>query len=195
VASIPGAVAVSTQSKDRKDYVYHPETGEKLSSSTIKALRKTQSAWNQEIPDVQLVISDGLNVRSLEDEGHLLPFIGELTAQLKTKGFKVSSNNLVFKYGRVRAGYATGEALFGTLDQGANPKGIIHIIGERPGTEHRNFSTYITSAPIKLWSQKGKVDHDITRVVSGISDTAYNPKSAAQEVAEIYESLAKKPVA
>jgi ethanolamine ammonia-lyase large subunit len=191
LTSIPNAVAVSTLSKDRKDYMYHPETGEQLSISAVKALKKIQSTWTEEIPDVQLVISDGLNVRSLEDEGHLLPFLDELTARLDAKGFKVSSKNLVFRYGRVRAGYATGEELFGTLDQETSPKGIIHVIGERPGTEHRNFSAYITSAPIKLWSQKGKVDHDITRVVSGISDTAYDPISAAQEVAEIFENLSK----
>lgn len=189
VKSIPAAVPLFTQSQDRKDYVYHPESGEKLSSESTKILKKMEADWNQNAPDVQLIISDGLNALSLADEGHLLPFLEELTAQLQHKGIQTSHKNLVLTYGRVRAGYAAGEELFGTDFQQKSKKGIIHIIGERPGTEHRNFSAYITAASGSLWTQKGKVDHDITRVVSGISDTAYDPKTAAREVAEIFESL------
>jgi hypothetical protein len=33
----------------------------------------------------------------------------------------------------------------------------------------------LTAASAAVWNEKGKVDHDITRVVSGISDTAYVP--------------------
>lgn len=191
VKSIPASLPLLTQSQDRKDYIYHPESGEKLSKESINTLRKLTAEWNEDTPDVQLIISDGLNALSLADEGHLLPFLEELSAQLTVKGFRISPKNLVFNYGRVRAGYATGEELFGKLSKKEAKKGIIHIIGERPGTEHRNFSAYITAAPISLWSQKGKVDHDITRVVSGISDTAYLPKAAAAEVAQIFESLFK----
>jgi ethanolamine ammonia-lyase large subunit len=50
---------------------------------------------------------------------------------------------------------------------------------------HRNFSVYITAAAAAVWNEKGKVDHDITRVVSGISDTAYSPIDAAREVARL----------
>jgi ethanolamine ammonia-lyase large subunit len=67
----------------------------------------------------------------------------------------------------------------------------VHIIGERPGTMHRNFSVYITAAAAAFWNEKGKVDHDITRVVSGISDTAYVPEKAVVEVAGIIESMLK----
>jgi ethanolamine ammonia-lyase large subunit len=79
--------------------------------------------------------------------------------------------------------------LFGSAAEQSSTKGIIHLIGERPGTAHRNFSAYITAAPRETWARKGKVDHDITRVVSGISDTAYEPKKAALEVATIFEGL------
>jgi ethanolamine ammonia-lyase large subunit len=54
---------------------------------------------------------------------------------------------------------------------------------------HRNFSVYITAASASNWNYRGKVDHDITRVVSGISDTAYLPKDAAVEVASIVAKL------
>jgi ethanolamine ammonia-lyase large subunit len=192
VKSIPESVILATQSQDRKDYVYHPESGEKLSTESILTLKKIQTDWAGESPDVQLIISDGLNALSLADEGHLLPFLAELKGQLLTKGIKLSSKNLVVINGRVRAGYAAGEELFGSLSEKVTKKGVIHVIGERPGTAHRNFSAYITAAPISQWSQKGKVDHDITRVVSGISDTAYDPKVAAQEVAQIFLGLIDK---
>ena len=89
----------------------------------------------------------------------------------------------------MRAGYEAGEKLFGSTPQSAHC--IVHIIGERPGTMHRNFSVYITTASASVWNVKGKVDHDITRVVSGISDTAYVPDKAVVEVAGIIESKLK----
>ncbi len=66
---------------------------------------------------------------------------------------------------------------------------IIHIIGERPGSGHHNFSAYLTAAPTAIWAQEGKVDHDISRVVSGISDTALDPRKAARETVGIFEGL------
>jgi ethanolamine ammonia-lyase large subunit len=87
----------------------------------------------------------------------------------------------------VRAGYEVGELLFGK--EGLSKHCVVHIIGERPGTMHRNFSVYITAASASNWNYRGKVDHDITRVVSGISDTAYLPKDAAVEVASIVAKL------
>jgi ethanolamine ammonia-lyase large subunit len=54
---------------------------------------------------------------------------------------------------------------------------------------HRNFSVYVTAASASIWNSHGKVDHDITRVISGISDTAYLPKEAAAEVASIVAEL------
>lgn len=192
IQSIPASIPLITQSKDRKDYVYHPETGEKLSKKTDEDLKALRAAWGNESPDVQLVISDGLNALALTDQDHLFPFLENLTAQLTSKGYRVSPQNAVFTHGRVRAGYAAGEVLFRKLSDPGQKKGIIHIIGERPGSGHHAFSAYITAAPISLWSSKGKVDHNITRVVSGISDTSLHPKMAAEEVAEIFDGLFRK---
>ena len=79
--------------------------------------------------------------------------------------------------------YQIGEELFGY--EASQKHCIIHIIGERPGTMHRNFSVYITTASASTWKNRGKVDHDITRVISGISDTSYQPKEAALEAASL----------
>jgi ethanolamine ammonia-lyase large subunit len=59
IQSIPASIPLITQSKDRKDYVYHPETGEKLSKKTDEDLKALRAAWGNESPDVQLVISAG----------------------------------------------------------------------------------------------------------------------------------------
>lgn len=187
--AIPAALAIQTNSKDRKDYVYHPESGEKLSPTAIKSLQSLRQSWNNQVPDIQLIISDGLNVRSITDNGHLDPFIEELKARLQKRGYSFSTSPIVITHGRVRAGYACGEELFGGWENTPENKGIIHIIGERPGTGHHNFSAYLTATTVNSWSEKGKVDHDISRVISGISDTAFDPISAARETARIFDQL------
>ena len=197
VAAIPNSILIETTSKDRKDYVYHPESGEQLSPLSIKPLQELSDNWNNNIPDVQIIISDGLNARALMDEGHLNPFLNQLKKSLEASNYRVSKNNIVITHGRVRAGYQCGEILFGKGDTKSDSslpltnkkKGIIHIIGERPGSGHHNFSAYITAASVSVWHEQGKVDHDISRVVSGISDTALPTDRAVEETVNIFGQL------
>jgi ethanolamine ammonia-lyase large subunit len=70
-------------------------------------------------------------------------------------------------------------------------RAVIHIIGERPGTMHHTFSAYITAPSVGVWSKAG-IDHNITRVVSGIADTALKPHSAAYETVNIINRLWKE---
>ena len=192
VAAIPGKVAIKTSSKDRIDYVYHPESGEKLSPEAKAELEKLKRNWQRNEPDVQILISDGLNARALMDKGHLTPFLDQLEKSLAEKGFNISDKCIVITGGRVRAGYQCGEILFGSRERTAVPgqkKGIIHIIGERPGSGHRNFSAYLSAASVETWSKQGTVDHDISRVVSGISDTALDPTLAARQTVDIFTEL------
>ena len=184
---IAGALFLQSQSKDRKDYIYHPESGEKLTEASIRQLNTLRTQWQNDIPDIQLIVSDGLNARALTDGGHLTPFLKQLKASLAEKGYTVNEQIIVVANGRVRAGYTCGEVLFKHTPSTAGKKGIIHIIGERPGSGHHNFSAYLTSTTAEVWATKGRVDHDITRVVSGISDTALDPEVAAKSVADIFE--------
>jgi ethanolamine ammonia-lyase large subunit len=188
VKSIPASVLIFTESKNRKDYVYHPETGEALNTNSIKTIESIRNSWDGTPPDIQIIISDGLNVRALTDEGHLFPFLNTLISNLQEHSFSLSNKHIVVKNGRVRTGYACGEILFGKLSS-FKSHGIIHIIGERPGSGHHNFSAYLTVAKDSIWSMKGTVDHNISRVVSGISDTAYIPKDAAIETVRIMKAL------
>ena len=186
---LPHGIAISTLSKDRKDYIYHPQSGEQLSRDGIYALEILRSKWKKNIPDIQVIVSDGLNVSSITDEGHLFPYISELKKQLANK-LTISKNNIFIEHGRVRAGYRCGEHLFGD-SLSTNEKCILHIIGERPGTMHHNYSVYITVAKGSDWFVEGEIDHDVTRVISGISDTALHPKDAAQETIRILSDLFK----
>ncbi len=187
--SIPDPVAIRSTSRDRKDYVYHPSSGERLSTTAISTLRNLRQTWQGSIPDVQIIISDGLNARALMDEGHLFPFLEELKNKLNKEAYTVSPRNIVITHGRVRAGYVCGELLFAQEKPSSAPKAIVHIIGERPGSGHHNFSAYLTVAPIRKWSEKGRVDHNITKVVSGISDTALLPTLAVSDATKILGEL------
>jgi len=186
--SFPASVLIATQSKDRKDYVYHPNSGETLGPTAIEKIATIKNAWNGDIPDIQIIISDGLNARAIMDEGHVLPFLEELIKLLKENNYSVNNQHIIMENGRVRAGYACGEILFG---QNASPKshGIVHIIGERPGSGHHNFSAYLTVAQSSIWNSKGTVDHNISRVVSGISDTALVPQNAALSTLRVINEI------
>jgi len=187
VSTIPNAVTIATKSKDREDYVAHPSTGEELSPAAVATLEKLRDSRGGKVPDVQIVISDGLNAKAIMDEGHLEPFLTRLTADLKAAGLTVSNKNIVVMEGRVRAGYAIGDVLFAKADPN-KPKAVLNIIGERPGSGHHNFSVYIATPKAKVWAQK-KVDHDIVRVVCGISNTALQPGTAAAQTVQILQGM------
>lgn len=187
-SKMSGAVAVKTRSKDRHDYILHPPTGEVLSADSealIKRLREQQAGTY----DVQLVISDGLNAFSLTDEGHLTPFLARIRAELTAAGYKVAAEPIVVTTGRVRAGYRIGEMLYGGLDDSGSKRAVLHVIGERPGSGHHAFSVYITASPVSTWAKKGVTDHNITKVVSGIADTALAPDRAARDTVAILRQM------
>jgi ethanolamine ammonia-lyase large subunit len=189
--SVPDAVRLVTKSKDRTEYILHPETGEQLDAASLDALRSLRTRHGGRY-DVQLLVSDGLNALALTDEGQLLPYLQALRAALATAGYAVAPEHLLLTSGRVRAGYRVGEALYGGLGAPATHRALIHVIGERPGTGHHTFSAYITAPTAEVWSQAGRVDHNITRVVSGVARTAYAPALAAPETVRLLQQLAPR---
>ena len=165
-------------SENREHYILRPQSGEQLSAESIEVIRNLMDEQKAEI-DLQILVSDGLNALSITEHEQLLIFLDELRPLLTEQGFRVSEHQLLLHSGRVRAGYRIGELLFGGL---AGSRGVLHVIGERPGTGHDTFSTYITAPQGAVWSAKGKVDHNITRVVSGIAMTALPPADGARAV-------------
>jgi ethanolamine ammonia-lyase large subunit len=187
VDTVPNAVLVATNSKDREDYIAHPSTGEEMSKSAVASLEKLRDSWGAKPPDVQIVISDGLNSKAIMDEGHLAPYLRTVKKELKAAGYTVGEKTIVVRSGRVRAGYAIGDVLFGKALP-TKPKAVVHVIGERPGSGHHNYSVYIAAPKAEIWAKKG-VDHAIVRVISGISDTAYSPVDAARETVKILNEM------
>ncbi len=187
INSIPNAVSINSQSHDRENYISAPGTGEELSSSAVATLDKLAASWGTKTPDVQVVISDGLNAKAIMDEGHLMPYLKELKKQCKKAGLSLSDKNIVVTGGRVRAGYKAGEVLYGKA--GSTPKAIVHIIGERPGSGHHAFSAYLSKVSPATWAKAGSVDHDQSKVLSGISDTGLVPAEAARQTVKLLKQM------
>jgi ethanolamine ammonia-lyase large subunit len=175
------ALFLKTCSIDREDYILHPVSGEQLSQESIDSLQTLRQRYQRQ-SDVQIVVSDGLNALAIDDRTQLDPFVKRLTERLQQAGLRPAPQLIVVDSGRVRAGYQIGQLLFGELD---GLRGIIHVIGERPGSGHRTFSAYMTCPMGDVWAS-GKVDHDRTRVVAGIANTALHPLLAADEASNIF---------
>ncbi len=184
IATIPQVRPLKTTSRDRSEYILHPETGEKLQLASMNALRALRREHAGRY-DVQIVVSDGLNALAISDPGQLAPYLERVRKDLARDGYQVAPEHIVLTAGRVRAGYRIGETLFGGLK---GLRAILHVIGERPGTGHHTFSIYITRTTGEIW-QSGKVDHDITKVVSGVATTALSPDKAAIATVRILQSL------
>jgi ethanolamine ammonia-lyase large subunit len=188
IRTIPNAVSIKTEATDRENYIASPPNGETLSKEAIATLGKMKQAWGSNVPDVQIVISDGLNAKAIMNQGHLLPYLTELRSRLTAAGYTVNEQNIVVTGGRVRAGYQAGATLFGDGDTD-KAKIIVHVIGERPGSGQNAFSAYITKTGRGTWGKEGGVDHDITKVVSGISVTGLEPKKGAETTVKLIESM------
>jgi len=186
INTIPRSFVVKSLSPNRDTYIHQPTTGEQLSKEGVAAMAELQQGWNSD-PDVQIVVSDGLNANAIMDQGHLLPYLNKLTELLAVEKMSVSEKIIVVINGRVRIGYQIGHYLFNKSTPDHH-KTIIHVIGERPGTVHHNFSVYLASPSSKVWIEN-KMDHNLAKVISGISDTAYLPEVAAAQTIELLKEL------
>jgi len=181
INQLPNVVRIRTRSLDRNDYILHPVSGERLSDESrdlLLSLRKRISGSF----DCLLVVSEGLNALGAMDDGQLMPLVNGIRDGLSHKGIRVAPQLMVVNSGRVRAGYRMGELLY---HGSTSKRTVIHIIGERPGSGHHTLSVYITTAEGSAWSIEDQVDHNITKVVSGIAVTALRPELAAAECVKL----------
>jgi ethanolamine ammonia-lyase large subunit len=178
-ATLTSAVPVATRSRDRDDYILHPPTGEMLDEPSLARVTALAAAHHGAY-DVQIVVADGLNAYAITDAGHLAPYLDELRRGLRAGGFRPAPEHVVVTSGRVRAGYRIGEIVFGGLEADV-PAAVVHVIGERPGNGHHTFSSYVTRLPARVWARRGVVDHNHTKVISNIADTALDPALAARQ--------------
>lgn len=181
VATLPDVTKLRTRSADRTDYILHPVSGEHLSDESAAVIDGLRQDSLEQF-NTQIVISDGLNALAVMDGDQIRSLIRRLRTELAGTEFIVSPENLVVSSGRVRAGYRIGERLFGGRNGTFT---ILHMIGERPGSGHHTLSVYMTRADGQIWGIADKVDHNITKVVSGIANTALTPDAGAVEVVRI----------
>lgn len=182
------AIKISTESANRDDYILHPPTGEKLTAAAVQALEQLRTRQGDGF-NVQIMISDGLNANAITDKGHVDAYLPKLRQALTSAGLKVAPETIVCTSGRVRAGYRAGEVLFGPRSNQQEKCAMLHLIGERPGSEHHSFSVYLSAPAVGTWAKAGKLDHDVTKVVANIADTALTPDVAVAETVGILKQL------
>jgi ethanolamine ammonia-lyase large subunit len=156
---------------DRERYLSDPPSGERLRAEDAGRVAALYAARR---PQVQLVLSDGLNADALNE--NLRDFLPRLRRGLAEAGLHVGEADVVVTNGRVRAGYHVGELL--------GVEVVVHLIGERPGTGLNTLSAYLTygrdAAGRTRWSTS--LDHSCTTAVCGIHPRGKPPEAAAAEI-------------
>ncbi len=166
-------VDVATNSADREDYLAHPATGESITEKDAAVLEKLL-AGNLTPPEVQFVISDGLNADAINE--NLRNFLPKLKWELKEAGFHIADTDVVIRNGRVRAGYHVAQI--------CKPGILVHLIGERPGTGLNQLSVYMTygkdPAGNLRWSPQ--MDHSFTTAICSIHPKGKTTDSAVSDI-------------
>ena len=164
-------VYLHTDATDRDEYLSHPSYGERLSAKSATVLF---SLYPVHRPQVQIVISDGLNANAVNE--NLKQVIVPLRQKLATTGFPVGDADIVIKNGRVRAGYHVGQIL--------NCDIIVHLIGERPGTGIDQMSAYLTYGKDRAGGSRWSVDmdHSTTTAICGVNRRGKPPEAAVDQI-------------
>lgn len=173
----PSNRRVHTRAVDREDFLAHPHHGELLRLEDVDVVTRLYSS--EKSPSVQIVVSDGLNARAINE--HLPVLLPTLQQLLKQAGIQASTTHIVIANGRVRAGYHVGQLIDATV--------IVHLIGERPGTGLNTVSAYLTygrdPAGRSRWSPD--LDHSWTTAICGIHPSGTPPVVAAEQIARVVE--------
>ena len=138
--------SVSTMATSKDKYLRRPDLGRRLDENTRSQLA-AHCALNA---DLQIVIGDGLSVTAVSTQvPALLPMLAE-KAQLR--GWTLGQPFAV-QYCRVGVMNDVGELL--------QPKVVVLLIGERPGSGYSRESFRIYGIPAALWPQRFQPQPDI----------------------------------
>ena len=179
--SSPRYFRVHTRSSDRDDYLAHPATGELIDD---KDIARIQALYPARRPQVQVVVSDGLNANAINE--NLRSVLPGVRRELLAAGHHVSEIDIVIENGRVRAGYHVGSLLEAEM--------IIHLIGERPGTGINTVSAYLTygldhKGQSRWGSSAAGFDHSWTTAVCGIHRRGKAPEKAVEEIGSLVKRM------
>jgi ethanolamine ammonia-lyase small subunit len=160
----------------------HPPLGERLRAEDAGSVG---SIYTGRRPQVQFVISDGLNADAINEQ--LRTLLPMLRRQLSENSCHVGDIDVVVRNGRVRVGYEIGGFVGATV--------IVHLIGERPGTGLNTLSAYITYGrdEVGAWRWSPALDHSATTAICGIHARGKPPHIASTEIARtIVRMLAQR---
>jgi ethanolamine ammonia-lyase small subunit len=165
---------VRTAAMSRDEYLGTPSSGERLRDEDARLLEVLYPARR---PQVQLVISDGLNANAVNEQ--LRAVLPGMRRALVQAGHHVGEHDVVVRNGRVRAGYDVG------LRTGAEI--VVHLIGERPGTGLNTLSAYVTYGrdPAGAWRWSPDLPHSATTAVCGIHPRGKPPVAAVDEIVRV----------
>ena len=167
-------LVVRTEAAGRDEYLAAPPSGERLRDEDARAV---EMLYPLRRPQVQIVVSDGLNANALNEQ--LRGMLPGVRHALAAAGHHVGERDVVVRNGRVRAGYDVGGR--------AGADVVVHLIGERPGTGLNTLSAYVTygrdAAGAPRWSRD--LPHSATTAVCGIHPRGKPPEAAIGEIARI----------
>jgi ethanolamine ammonia-lyase large subunit len=180
-AASPHHIRVRTPSRDREDYLAHPRSGERIRDDDAERIESLVASRGTRSPQVQIVISDGLNANALNE--NLRAVVPPLRRELVAAGLHAGDVDVVIQNGRVRAGYHVGALV--------DADAVVHVIGERPGTGLDTLSAYLTygrdPAGRSRWSPG--LDHAATTAVCGIHRQGKAPSEAVEEIARLLRRI------
>ncbi len=178
--SSPRFIRVHTTSTHRDNYLAHPTTGAVIDD---KDAARIQALYPARRPQVQIVVSDGLNANAVNE--NLRSVLPAIRRELLAAGHHISEIDIVIENGRVRAGYHVGSLLEAEM--------IIHLIGERPGTGIDTLSAYLTYGldhkGQPRWASAARFDHSWTTAVCGIHRHGKPPEKAVGEIAMLVDRI------
>jgi len=177
----PHHIRVRSASRDRDEYLAHPRSGESICDDDAQRIASLVASSGSRLPQVQVVMSDGLNANALNENGRAV--LPPLRHALAAAGLHVGDVDVVIQNGRVRAGYHVGALI--------DADAVVHLIGERPGTGLDSLSAYLTygrdAAGRSRWSPD--LDHSATTAVCGIHRQGKAPAEAVGEVARLLRQI------
>jgi ethanolamine ammonia-lyase small subunit len=166
------SVRVRTTARDRDDYLAQPPAGERLGADAALVVARLHGGRP---PQVQIVVSDGLNANAINEQ--LRALVPPLRARLIAAGHHVAETDIIIENGRVRAGYQIGGLVGAEV--------VVHVVGERPGTGLNTASAYITYGRDESggfrWSRS--LDHSATTAICGVHPAGKPPLAAVDEIA------------
>ena len=172
---------VRTAATSRDDYLAHPPAGERLHGDDA---RQVATLYPAQRPQVQFVVSDGLNANAVNEQ--LRALLPRLRRLLAADGHHVGDVDIVVQHGRVRVGYGIG----GLVDAAI----VVHIVGERPGTGLNTASAYVTYGRDETGRSRWSRDlhHSATTAICGIHPQGTPPAAAAAEIARTVTRIAEQ---